>query len=87
VLSNPPYVAAGDRLPPDVGFEPRGALFGGEDGLDVVRRLVREAEGVPFIALEVGAGQAQAVAALLDGRQVELVRDYAGHERVVVGRR
>jgi release factor glutamine methyltransferase len=87
VLSNPPYVAAGDRLPPDVGFEPRGALFGGEDGLDVVRRLVREAEGVPFIALEVGAGQAQAVAALLDGRQVELVRDYAGQRRVVVGRR
>ena len=86
VLSNPPYVAAGDRLPADVGFEPRGALFGGEDGLDVVRRLVREAEGVPFIALEVGAGQAQAVAALLDGRQVEIVRDYARHERVVVGR-
>jgi release factor glutamine methyltransferase len=69
-----------------VGFEPRGALFGGEDGLDVVRRLVREAEGVPFIALEVGAGQAASVAGLMAGWDVELVRDYAGHERVVVGR-
>jgi release factor glutamine methyltransferase len=87
VLSNPPYVAAGDRLPPDVGFEPRGALFGGEDGLDVVRRLVREASDVPFLALEVGAGQAAAVAGLMVGRDVALVRDYAGHERVVVGRR
>jgi release factor glutamine methyltransferase len=87
VLSNPPYVAAGDRLPPDVGFEPRGALFGGEDGLDVIRRLVREASDVPFLALEVGAGQAAAVAALMPDREISLVRDLAGHERVVVGRR
>ncbi len=86
VLSNPPYVAAGDRLPPDVGFEPRAALFGGEDGLDVIRRLVKEASAVPFLALEVGAGQAAAVAALMGAWDVELVRDYAGHERVVVGR-
>jgi release factor glutamine methyltransferase len=86
VVSNPPYVAAGDRLPPDVGFEPRGALFGGEDGLDVIRRLVKEASDVPFVALEVGAGQASEVGALMEGREVEIVRDYAGHERVVVGR-
>ena len=86
VVSNPPYVAAGDRLPADVGFEPRGALFGGEDGLDVIRRLVKEAEGVPFLALEVGAGQAPAVAALMEGREIEILRDLAGHERVVVGR-
>jgi release factor glutamine methyltransferase len=87
VLSNPPYVAAGDPLPRDVGFEPREALFGGADGLDVIRRLVKEAEGVPFIAMEVGAGQAPVVAALMAAWDVELVRDYAGHERVVVGRR
>ena len=87
VVSNPPYVAAGDRLPPDVGFEPRGALFGGEDGLDVIRRLVKEASDVPFLALEVGAGQAASVASLMGAWDVELVRDYAGHERVVVGRR
>jgi release factor glutamine methyltransferase len=86
VLSNPPYVAAADRLPPEVGYEPRGALFGGEDGLDVIRRLVREASDVPFLALEVGAGQAAAVAGLMAAWDVELVRDYAGHERVVVGR-
>jgi release factor glutamine methyltransferase len=87
VLSNPPYVAAGDRLPPEIGFEPREALYGGADGLDVIRRLVKEAEGIPFVALEVGAGQAPAVAALLGDRTVETVRDLAGHERVVVGRR
>jgi len=86
VVSNPPYVAAGDRLPPDVGFEPRAALFGGEDGLDVIRRLMKQAGDVPFLALEVGAGQASEVAALMTGREVSVVRDLAGHERVVVGR-
>jgi release factor glutamine methyltransferase len=89
VVSNPPYVAAGDVLPRDVGHEPHEALFGGEDGLDVIRRLVVAASGVPFLAMEVGAGQAAAVAELVRGGgwpDVETVRDLAGHERVVVGR-
>jgi release factor glutamine methyltransferase len=86
VVANPPYVAAGEQLPADVGYEPRGALYGGPDGLDVIRRLVREAREVPFIAVEVGAGQAPAVTALMGGRAVETMRDLAGHERVVVGR-
>jgi release factor glutamine methyltransferase len=87
VVSNPPYVTATDRLPRDVLHEPREALFAGADGLDVIRRLVREAAGVPFVALEVGAGQAAAVAGLMEGRDIEILRDLAGHERVVVGRR
>jgi release factor glutamine methyltransferase len=86
VVSNPPYVAHGERLPAEISFEPREALYGGEDGLDVIRRLVREAERAPFLALEVGAGQAHAVAELMRGRRVEIIRDLAGHERVVVGR-
>jgi release factor glutamine methyltransferase len=89
VVSNPPYVAAGDVLPRDVGHEPREALFGGEDGLDVIRRLVMAARGVPFLAMEVGAGQAHAVAELVGAEgwpDVSTVRDLAGIERVVVGR-
>jgi release factor glutamine methyltransferase len=89
VVSNPPYVAAGEVLPRDVGHEPREALFGGEDGLDVIRRLVAAAHGVPYLALEVGAGQAEAVVELVRSRGwpgVATVRDLAGHERVVVGR-
>jgi release factor glutamine methyltransferase len=88
-VSNPPYVAAGDRLPPDVGHEPREALYGGPDGLDVIRRLVAAARGVPFLALEVGAGQAAEVAGLMRAGgwpDVQFIRDLAGHERVVVGR-
>ncbi len=45
IVSNPPYVARRDAgtLPPELSHEPEMALFGGTDGLDVIRRLVAEA--------------------------------------------
>lgn len=92
VVSNPPYVADGDPLPPDVaGFEPALALFAGPDGLGAYRRLVPEvaARGAGCCALEVGEGQAPAVEGLLRDAgyaSVERVRDLAGIERVVVAR-
>jgi release factor glutamine methyltransferase len=93
VLSNPPYVEDGARLAPDVaGHEPALALRAGPDGLDVLRRLAPAigATSAPLAAIEVGAGQAAAVEALL--REVgfastDRVRDLAGIERIVVGRR
>jgi release factor glutamine methyltransferase len=93
VVSNPPYVADADRatLPPDVvEHEPALALFAGEDGLDVVRRLVVDAAArdARFLALEVGQGQAGVVAQLFRNAgfdQTELVNDLAGIARVVVG--
>jgi release factor glutamine methyltransferase len=93
VLANLPYVASRDTgaLAPEIGsFEPGLALFGGEDGLDLVRRLVAMLDGVGLVALEVGFDQADRVAALLSGAgytSVERLRDLAGHERVVLARR
>jgi release factor glutamine methyltransferase len=93
VLANPPYVAEGAELAPEIAFyEPAGALFAGPDGLDVIRRLVAVAgeRRVPFLALEIGFDQAATVTALLRGAGFDSVsghRDLAGHERVVVGRR
>lgn len=91
VLANLPYVETAAALPVDVaGYEPAGALFAGEDGLDVVRRLVSGVDDVRVVALEVGAGQAPAVAGLLRAAgfaEVQARRDLAGIERVVVGRR
>jgi release factor glutamine methyltransferase len=95
VLSNPPYVADGERavLPPEVvRHEPAIALFGGLDGLDVVRRLARQAgvSSAALLALEVGEGQATTVAALVSAAgfaDVEVRPDLAGIDRVVVGRR
>lgn len=83
VVSNPPYVEADARLAPELAYEPREALFG-----DLYDRLVAAAvaSGASFVALEVGAGQAQRVAGLFP-TPPELISDLAGHDRVVAWRR
>lgn len=94
IVSNPPYVADGERdgLMPEVrDHEPAGALFAGPDGLDVIRDLVA---GAPdhlaaggLLAVEVGLGQADAVAALFREagfRAPRVVTDLTGRERIVL---
>jgi len=93
VVANLPYVPTADLggLAPEVrDWEPRTALDGGPDGLAVVRALVATAPEVlapgGWLVLEVGEGQAAAVAAAAGRRgygRVEVVRDAAGVERVV----
>lgn len=91
VLANLPYVADGAEVAPEIAeYEPDSALFAGADGLDVIRRLVDSAPSVPVLALEIGFDQADAVAELLAGAgfsAVDRMRDLAGVERVIVGRR
>ena len=93
VVSNPPYVEDAAELAPDiVRHEPALALRAGPSGLDVISRLLPAAgaTAAKLVALEVGAGQAEAVAALARDAGfalVETVHDLAGVERVVVGRR
>jgi release factor glutamine methyltransferase len=94
VLANLPYIEAAAVLPPDVAvYEPKLALFSGFDGLDLIRRLAAQAGARPQVALlglEVGEGQAATVSDLLSQAgftAVEVLKDLAGIERVVVGRR
>ena len=88
VVSNPPYVREGERLPPEITrYEPAEALYAGPEGLDVYRRLARACAAVPFVAFEIAGWQAEAVGALLEGFSIEVRRDLAGIDRVVVGRR
>ncbi len=91
VLANLPYVASGAALAPEIAlYEPADALFAGPDGLDVIRRLVSQVSGVAVVALEIGFDQADAVVSLMRDAgfaSVQRLRDLAGHERVVVGRR
>jgi len=102
VLANLPYVAAGEwaSLQPEVrDWEPREALLAGADGLDAIRALITECgrgyariagKSSAALALEVGEGQAVAVAELLRGvgfAKTEIRRDLAGIERVVLGER
>lgn len=95
ILANPPYVphAEIDALPATVrDYEPRVALDGGESGLAVYERLLpqaarRLADG-GRIFLEVGAGQAAAVAAMLEAEGLEVLeiaKDLQGIGRCVIG--
>jgi release factor glutamine methyltransferase len=96
VLSNPPYVAEPERarLAPEIlRHEPAGALFAGEDGLATIRALLAQLADrarARLVAIEVGAGQAEAVDGLMRAAgfvAVRAERDLAGIERVVVGER
>jgi release factor glutamine methyltransferase len=97
ITCNPPYIATEEiaTLEPHIkDHEPCLALDGGNDGLDFYRRVIRQI--APFLAehgvlaFEVGAGQADSVAELMERKRFEVIerkRDYGGHERVVSGRR
>ena len=93
ILSNPPYIPDGDiaALAPEVRLkEPHTALAGGKDGLDFYRRLTADAPALlkdgGFLAVEVGIHQAAPVAALAapSFSRTEILKDYAGIERVVI---
>ena len=91
VISNPPYVAAGADLPREVrDWEPGLALFAGEDGLAMYRRLIPEAARVlrsgGWLALELGFDSLPAVREMLgEGwRDVRVIDDLAGIPRVVI---
>jgi len=96
ILSNPPYIPSGDiaALAPEVArFDPRGALDGGPDGLDCYRRIAGEAGAhlAPdgYLLLEIGAGQAGAVEAILVGAGWEMAgrrKDLAGHDRCIIAK-
>ncbi len=95
IVSNPPYIASAevDKLMPEVrDHEPRMALDGTEDGLHFYRRIIKEAgkhlvnSGMLFF--EIGYDQGQAVSELMRAggyREVQVVQDYAGLDRVVLG--
>jgi release factor glutamine methyltransferase len=89
VVSNPPYIAEGEALEPQVSdYEPPSALYSGPTGLEVYERLIPEASRVlkpgGWLLLEIGFGQQPAVEALLRGwRNVSVVHDLQGIPRVV----
>lgn len=97
VVSNPPYVPTADRESLSVevrDYEPAQALFAGEDGLEVYRRLIPAAFDalIPsgFVVLEIGYGQSPAITEMLARcgfAQIEFVPDLQGIPRVACAQR
>ncbi|GAB4333069.1 MAG: peptide chain release factor N(5)-glutamine methyltransferase [Candidatus Abyssubacteria bacterium] len=97
IVANPPYVPDGTypALPKVIReYEPASALLGGPDGLDVARAI---AAGAPcflapagILVLEIGEDQASKAAEILHANRLEVeevVRDLAGRQRVITGRK
>ena len=92
VMANLPYIARSDLAGLEVSrHEPLLALDGGADGLDVIRRLLEQVPQVcasgALVLLEIGAEQGAAALALVNQRlqpaQAEVLKDYAGLDRIV----
>ena len=95
VVSNPPYIADGD---PEVAesvleYEPHTALFAGDDGLDDVRMIARDARewlrSGGWLVMEIGYLQGDAVKALLEGFgfvDVAIANDLTGRPRIAEAR-
>jgi len=95
VVTNPPYVKSSDfsLLPREIrDYEPRHALDGGEDGLQTIRAIIDQAPDFlrsgGILALEMGAGQAEAVGGLVSRtnryRGRHILKDYSAIDRVLV---
>ena len=95
VVSNPPYIADGD---PEVAesvleYEPHTALFAGDNGLDDVRTIARDARdwlrSGGWLVMEIGYQQGEAVKALLERfgyADVAIANDLTGRPRIAEGR-
>ena len=96
VVSNPPYIKTSDikNLSDDVRkFEPKIALDGGKDGLDVIKKIIYKSKTIlkrlGLLALEIGNGQHYKVSKILKEqgfREELLVKDYRNNIRCIIAR-
>jgi release factor glutamine methyltransferase len=95
IVSNPPYIrsSALDRLEPELAWEPRGALNGGEDGMDIIRPLLaslgpflKDSAALALVEFDppVARESARLAKVAVPGARVDVLTDLAGLERVLV---
>ena len=97
VVSNPPYISEKEmeELPPEVKKEPDLALAGGEDGLEIYRKLIPQAHLVlkkgGLLALEIGYKQGDSLREIIEEnghyKEVEIRKDYSEKDRMVFARK
>jgi release factor glutamine methyltransferase len=94
IASNPPYIADYEfpTLPPEVKADPITALLGGEKGLDIIKRLIREAPDhltrPGYLLFEIGYNQSDDVFALIESddrySDFSVLKDLADIDRIVM---
>ena len=96
IVSNPPYIRSSEieGLAPEIQFEPRVALDGGEDGLDFYRKIIKNATLYltknGYLILEMGFGQSAGLRKILQNSLnfeiIDVVKDYNNIDRVIVAK-
>lgn len=91
VLCNPPYIKAKEILEPDVLFDPKEALFAGEDGLDAYREILKNVKSIlkpnAKLFLELGKGQTKEVGNMAQQNSLEICNvllDFQGICRIMI---
>ncbi len=97
IVTNPPYINQSDyaALDPKVrNFEPKGALLGGQDGLDLIRRIIRQApehlKAGGWLLMEMGHDQREAAERMMAENgfaEIQTFQDYSGFDRIVTGKK
>ncbi|MCQ2754221.1 MAG: peptide chain release factor N(5)-glutamine methyltransferase [bacterium] len=89
IISNPPYIPTGTKLSPEVMHEPEIALFAGDDGLDVYRKIIEDAPKYinkgGYLMFELGIDESNKVKELMQKKFKDIVvlKDMAGIDRVI----
>jgi release factor glutamine methyltransferase len=96
IVTNPPYIPSDDCLSLEkevVDYDPMLALDGGQDGLDLIRKIVKDSPNHlnknGLIYMEYGIGQTEDIRPLLKSSfdNIEIVKDYSGIDRYIKGRK
>ena len=88
IMANPPYLTGEEirTLQPELAFEPALAMYGGEDGLEIYRRIARSysdhLRGGGTLMMEIGCDQGAAIGGLFPG--CSIVRDLNGRDRFCI---
>ena len=94
IISNPPYIPKGTKLQKEVKFDPESALFTKDDkGLEFYEKITKGAPAIlnedGYLLFELGIGQSEAVKEIMTEnsfKDIEIIKDLAGIDRVIVGR-
>ena len=97
IISNPPYICTAEieALQPEVKYEPRMALAGGEDGLDFYRRIIKESPAYlkkgGFLIMEMGFNQKDAIKNIFQKSGyfeiINSIKDYNNIDRVIIAQK
>ena len=94
IISNPPYIPARTKVQKEVEFDPKSALFTKDDkGLEFYEKITKSAPAIlnedGYLLFELGIGQSEAVKEIMTEnsfKDIEIIKDLAGIDRVIVGR-